>query len=243
MKLLANLIFLTFIFLTHIAFIPLYSIDDAFKAGKENKTSEDLIHEEKLLDSKIRELSDQLQKMYALRDISAKVILTPNRTFFNTGKNEDGAYIELTAYTSVAGVHNHGRPIGTDSKTMRLYFSGKDLSKIETIVDDRNFQIQSRHFTKTTHPSPVKGSPDEIVAIRSLNKPDEASEKKPDYQQILKHFENDSSNPTRIQFKRDFYIPNLIIFESLFRQTFELQKRNATSKDMVTIQRMRNSLR
>lgn len=225
------------------ATVSLGAIEEAFKAGKDSQKATDLAETEKRLDDQIRQVSEKLQALYTLRDIAPKVKLTPTQTIFATGKDEDGDYIELVAYTFNPQSYNYGKPVGTAAKTMRLYFSGKDLSRIKTIVDDQNFYEQYKYYTKASHPSPAKGNPNEMQLATLFNKPTEVAEKSPDYKVKLGDVENDPTNPNRIKFKRDFYIEHLIYFEKLFRFTFEFQKRGASNGDVETINRMKNSLR
>lgn len=226
-----------------VATASLGAIEESFKAGKDSQKAAELAETEKKLDEQIRQICEKLQGMYTLRDIGPKVKLTPTQTIFSMGKDEDGEYIELVAYTFNPQSYNYGRPVGTAAKTMRLYFSGKDLSKIKTIVDDQNFYEQYKYYTKAVHPGPVKGNPNEIQLATSFNKPTDVAEKTPDYTVKLGDVENDPSNPNRIKFKRDFYIEHLIYFEKLFRFTFEFQKRGASNGDVETINRMKHSLR
>ncbi|HRP69749.1 MAG TPA: hypothetical protein PLY93_09490 [Turneriella sp.] len=219
------------------------AIDDAFKAGKDSQKAAELAETEKRLDDQIRQIAERLQAMHTLRDIAPKVKLTPTQTIFATGKDEDGEYIELVAYSFNSQSFNIARPVGTAAKTMRLYFNGKDLTRIKTIVDDQNFFEQYKYYTKASHQNPVKGDPNEIQLQTSFNKPTEIAEKAPDYKVKLGDIENDPTNPNRLKFKRDFYIEHLIYFEKLFRFTFEFQKRGASNGDVETINRMKNSLR
>lgn len=219
------------------------AIDEAFKAGKDSQKAADLAETEKKLDEQIRQICEKLQVMYTLRDIGPRVKLSPTQTIFSMGKDEDGDYIELIAYSFNPQSYNYGKPVGTSGKTMRLYFNGKELAKIKTIVDDQNFYEQYKYYTKALHPSPVKGNPNEIQLATSFNKSTEVAEKSPDYKVKLADVENDPSNPNRIKFKRDFYIEHLIYFEKLFRFTFEFQKRGASNDDEETIHRLKNSLR
>lgn len=219
------------------------AIEESFKAGKDNQKAAELAETEKKLDDQIRQICERLQVMYTLRDIGPKVKLSPTQTIFSMGKDEDGEYIELVAYTFNPQSYNYGRPVGTAAKTMRLYFSGKELSKIKTIVDDQNFYEQYKYYTKALHPGPVKGNPNDIQLATSFNKTTDVAEKSPDYQVKLADVENDPTNPNRIKFKRDFYIENLIYFEKLFRFTFEFQKRGASNGDVETINRLKHSLR
>jgi len=223
--------------------VSLAAIEDAYKAGKDNQKAADLQETEKRLDDQIRQVSERLQALYTLRDIAPKVKLTPTQTVFATGKDEDGEYIELQAYTFNSQSFNYAKPVGTAVKTMRLYFSGKNLSRIKTIVDDQNFYEQYKYYTKASHPNPAQGNPNELLLQTSFNKPTDVAEKNPDYKVKLADIENDPTNPNRLKFKRDFYIENLIYFEKLFRFTFEFQKRGASNGDLETINRLKKSLR
>jgi len=219
------------------------AIEESFKAGKDSQKAKDLEDTEKRLDDQIRQVAERLQALYTLRDIAPKVKLTPTQTIFSTGKDEDGDYIELVAYTFNPQSYNYGKPVGTAAKTMRLYFNGKDLVRIKTIIDDQNFYEQYKYYTKSSHPNPAKGNPNEMLLATSFNKPTDVAEKTPDYKVKLADVENDPTNPNRIKFKRDFYIEHLIYFEKLFRFTFEFQKRGASNGDVETINRMKSSLR
>lgn len=229
------------IWLFLLVYIPIVAIDDAFVAGKATGASEELQRQEKILDERIAELCKSLGRMHTLRNISTHVTQTPVRTIFQAGKDDDGEYIELLAYVSVAGEHNGGKPVGTNAKFMRLYFSGDQLVRIRTVVNHRNFQQDSDFYTTAVHPQPLQGT-ETIVVTTSLNRSAPNPEKAPDYQQNLKSFENSPANPARLKFKRDFYVPHLAVFENLFRQTFELQKRQATGRDVATVRRLQRSL-
>ncbi len=220
----------------------LAAIDEAFVAGKDTGASDELQRQDKVLDERIRELCTLLQRMHTLHKISTHVTHTPVRTIFRADKDEDGEFIELLSYVSVPGEHNGGRPVGTNAKWMRLYFSGDQLVLIRTVVNHKNFQQDSDFYTTAVHPQPLQGA-DSIVVTTSLNSSLPDPEKKPQYSQNLRSFENSPANPARLKFKRDFYVPHLAVFENLFRQTFELQKRNATGRDVATVQRLQRSLR
>lgn len=125
---------------------------------------------------------------------------------------------------------------------MRLYFAGERLVRIRTVVHHRNFQQGSDFYTTAVHPQPLQGT-DAMVVTTSLNSSFPDPEKRPQYSQKLSSFENSPANPASLKFKRDFYVPHLAVFENLFRQTFELQKRNATERDVATVQRLQRSLR
>lgn len=223
--------------------ITTWAVDAGYKAGKENVIPDELIQDEKSLDQKITSLALDLQRMHTLRDIANLVVQTPNQTNFSAGKDADGEYIELLAFEEISDTRLDGRRVGTRSKAMRLYFTGNNLSKMKTIVSFKNYEDQSGSYVITTHPAPTQGKHDEIVLSRAFPNVSEAPEGKYAYQQVLRTFDNDPSAPNRSRFKKDFYIPSLIIFEKLFRQTFELQKQGATNSDLLTIRRLKHSLR
>lgn len=222
---------------------PVWAVDDGFKSGKTNIITEEIIQDEKSLDAKITSLALDIQRMYTLRNIAKHVVHTPNQTHFSSGRDADGEYIELLAYEEISNTRIDGRAVGITSKAMRLYFAGDTLSKMKTIVSFKNYEDQSGSYVIATHPAPTQGKHDEIVLFRALPNVSEDPAGKFEYQQVLKSFDNDPSAPNRTRFKKEFYIPSLIVFERLFRQTFELQKQSATNSDLLTIRRLKHSLR
>ncbi|RME92613.1 MAG: hypothetical protein D6767_02845 [Candidatus Hydrogenedentota bacterium] len=62
------------------------------------------------------------------------------------------------------------------------------------------------------------------------------------YRVLLGNMENTLSSPTRINFKRDFYVKHLTYFERLFRYVVEYAKRYGSNKDLVAVERLKRSL-
>lgn len=80
-----------------------------------------------------------------------------------------------------------------------------------------------------------------ISLMRDIEKPIDYPFGTP-YEVTMKNVESTITNPLRVKFKREFYLPNLKYFEKLFRFTEEYQKRYGTGADLTTIERLKDSL-
>lgn len=210
------------------------AIDDAFKAGKDAslQESEELKKTEEAMDKRIKELNEKLQRFAVLKNIPVKY--TPERTVFSKDE-KDGAYIELQSYSFIPLAFNYGRPVGSRYKVMRLYYSGDTLSKIETEVVEQNFHEKTRYYSKVIDPNPLDETSADFEISSSFNDGEP-------YSVVLEKIENTKTNPLRLKFKRDFYIPHLTYFEKMYRFTEEFQKRYGTNNDVMVIDTLRRSL-
>ncbi|MCB1201143.1 MAG: hypothetical protein KDK41_10890 [Leptospiraceae bacterium] len=211
-----------------------YAIDDAFKAGKDTslQESEELKKTEEAMDAKIKEINEKLQRFSILKNIPVKY--TPERTTF--AKDEkDGTYIELQSYSFIPLAFNYGKPVGSRHKTMRLYYSGDTLSKVESEIVEENFHEQTKYVSKVVDPNPLDATSIDIEISMSFNNGEP-------YKVVLEKMENTRTNPLRLNFKRDVYIPHITYFEKMFRFTEEFQKRYGTNNDIVAIETLKRSL-
>ncbi|MCS6985289.1 MAG: hypothetical protein NZM25_09235 [Leptospiraceae bacterium] len=263
MKFLRKMIFLTS-FIGGI-FSSLYSIEDAFKAGKdlELQKAKELEATDKELDRQIKDLNVLLERYHVLKNIPVRY--SPANTVFTKGED----YIELDSYNFIPMSFNNGTAVGTRLKKMRLYFSGQKLVKVVSLVYEENFYEKTKYISEVTDPSPTDDNTNDIAICTAFNSPSgseiraEGSKtdktggeqqqdwmvggcttlnKKYSYNVILEKMENTISNPLRINFKRDFYVPHLKYFEKMYRFTEEFQKRYGTNNDVVTIETLKRSL-
>ncbi len=245
---------------------PVLGIDDSLKAGKDQELqkAKELENTEKALDQQIKELNVMLQRYNILKNVPVKY--TPANTVFSKGDD----YIELDSYNFIPMSFNYGYQVGTRLKKMRLYFSGESLTKVVSLVYEHNFKEHTKYISEVTDPSPVDDNTNDITICTAFNSPSgneqRASDNNKDnksgegvqqdwmiggctslnkkftYNVTLERMENTITNPLRINFKRDFYVPHLKYFEKLYRFTEEFQKRYGTNNDVVTIETLKKSL-
>lgn len=243
----------------------LFAIDDALKAGKDQELqkAQELEATEKDLDKQIKELNIMLQRYHVLKNVPVRY--SPGNTVFTKGDD----YIELDSYNFIPMGFNNGYPVGTRLKKMRLYFNGDKLVKVISLVYEENFYEKTKYISEVTDPSPTDDNTNDITICTAFNSPSgneiRAQENKSDksgvavqqdwniggcttlnkkysYNVVLEKMENTITNPLRIKFKRDYYVPHLKYFEKMYRFTEEFQKRYGTNNDVVTIETLKRSL-
>ncbi len=230
----------------------------------EKQQAEELKKTGEYLDKRIKELNEDLKYYIKLKDYEIK--LTPGNTVFTdskkTEKFKDETFLELESYTFIPASYVSNASVGTRTKSMRLYYSGDSLSKIETTVIEDNFMTKFTTISVIVDPSPATDESGDIV-IRSLtlknNTP--STEKMEEYLKKLRDtgtkptfdlgefyegkvadMQNTISNPLQVNFKRGFYVENLRYFEKNYRFTEDFYRRYGKDSDAITIQTLKKSL-
>ena len=209
------------------------AIDDALKKGDSpgaaKQKAKEIESTEAELDKKIQKLNDKLAVYYRLQDV--KIKYTPGQTRFDKG---DG-YIELRSYDFIPLGYSN-KSVGHREKWLKLYFDDNNqLTKVETLIERFNFREQTSFKSRVVDPSPKTEGTEDIQIRTKVNLDDT-------YDVTLSKMENTVTNPLRLKFKREYYIPHLKYFEKLFRFTQEYQKRYGTNNDAVTIDTLKKSL-
>jgi len=208
----------------------LVAIPGGLTEGKnqELQKAKELEDAERVLDKKIEKINKQLARFYKL--INLEINLTPGKTKFIQG---DG-YIQIESYDFIP-VGYSNKSAGQRIKSVKLFFTDKKLDKVETTMSEQNFLERTKYESRVVDPSPdTEGTED--IAIRSKFNLEDT------YDVTLQNMENTITNPLKINFKRDYYIPHLEHFEKLFRFTEEYQKRYGTSNDVATIDVLKKTL-
>lgn len=224
-----------------------YSVSDILKEGKneELQKAKELELSEKTLDEQILEINTLLSRYYKLIDID--ITHTPMKTTFRKCRNgvsspkkgdencQNEDYIELEVYNFIPESYSSNRTIGYKSKMVRLYFKDKTLVKVMSRVIEENFKMKVRYDSIVVDNTPTTDDTSDIKIQTRFNTDDP-------YQTLLGNMENTLSSPTRINFKRDFYVKHLTYFERMFRYVEEYAKRYGSNKDLVTVERLKRAL-
>ena len=227
-------------YLKHLLFLLVWLIGSGFftlSARYQKKVegglqdSEELKVTEKAIDVKILDLNQRMIRYLVLMDVDIK--FTPEKTEFT--KNKEKNYVQLESYSFIPRSKIIPDLVGLRYKTLRLYFNGSQLSKIETRTFEQNFYTPSKLEMIVVDPSPNTEDTKDITITRILN---EGDIKRSD----LTLMENTSSRPLRIEFKRNYYQKNLIYFEKLYRLTEEFQNRIGGDSDKVLIDSLKDTL-
>ena len=221
----------------------LFAIADEFASGKDSEIqkAESLAETDRKMDDKIKDINERLSRFGNLRAIVTKTIqedrpiFTPGQTMVRLSPSDaKEPYIELEAYDFIPQGYSN-KAIGQRYKIVRLYFDGDKLSKIESIVTEQNFREDSKYMSRVVDPTPLTEGTKDIEITHQFNR-------EKTYDVTLEKMENTLSNPLKVKFKREFYIPHLTYFEKLFRYTEEYQKRFGSANDKVTVETLKRSL-
>ena len=193
--------------------------------------SKELEASDKAIDAKILNLNQRMARYLVLMNMDIK--LMPERT--ELIKNKDKNYIELESYSFIQKSRLISEVVGLRYKTLRLYFSGNRVSRIETRVFEQNFYTFSKLEIVVVDPSPNTEDTKDIMVTRKFN---DGMRKKVN----LVAMENTRTRPLRIRFKRKYYQKNLIYFEKLYRFVEEFQNRIGGDFDKVLINDLKDSL-
>lgn len=219
--------------LTSLFTFSLFAIEGDFSQGKdlELQKAKELEDTEKVMDKKIQKVNEKMAKYFHLKELDIKY--TPGQTIFNRSKDE--GYIELRSYEFIPQGYSN-RSIGHREKWVRLYFDGNNqLTRVVTRIQNENFREDTQFASQIIDPSPKTEGTEDIQIKSKINRDDR-------YDVPLGKIENTITNPLRLKFKREYYIPHLVYFEKLFRFTAEYQKRYGTNTDEVTIDTLKKSL-
>ena len=201
------------------------------KAGSKNELSEDIKKNEKAFDLKILDMNRKLARYLPLMDV--KIKFTPERTEFT--KNREQNYIQMESYSFIPKSKLITGYVGLRYRSLRLYFSGGQLSRIESKMFERNFDASSKLEITVVDPSPNTEETGDITINRNFN---DAEIKKI----ALANMENTTRRPLRRNFKRDYYQKNLFYFEGLYKIVDEWQNRIGGSSDKALTDDLTNSL-
>lgn len=184
-------------------------------------TAEKIDQDSKNLDGIIKDIDSKIQtviqknKMMETRDI--KVI--PYQTDYVLEKD----YIQVERHMFIRD--GNDKIVGEKRKTVRFYAAGGNLSKIESIIYERDYNASDEMTVEITDPSPLSGNGDALV-IKQIRNKKILVDSKP-----LSEIKNTTAFPIRNGFKRDFYIPHISYFYNLVLGIAETYSKSAKDSD------------
>ncbi|MBP7902072.1 MAG: hypothetical protein KA015_04570 [Spirochaetes bacterium] len=195
-------------------------------------SSESLSNEARDLDNQILELSKKISdtvKKYNLA--SAKEIpVLPYQVSFEA---KDG-YILITRYFILKDDIT-GKLNGSREKKMKLYLSGDSVSKIESVIFEKENNKFTTNLITIVDPSPTAAGTDDVTFNHSVNDKVRTGSKP------LGEIRNTTAFPIRNNIKRDFYIPHLQYFYSIILSIGETYQKGIKDSDAVMQNILKNS--
>jgi hypothetical protein len=196
-------------------------------------TAEKIDQDSKNLDGIIKDINGKIQaviqknKMMEIKDI--KVI--PYQTEYLLEKD----FIQVERHMFIRD--NNDKIVGEKKKTVRFYASGGTLSKIESIVYERDYSASDEMTVIVTDPSPLSDNKDNLVIKQIRNKKVIVEGK------ALSDVKNTTAFPVRNEFKRDFYISHISYFYNLILGIAETYSKTAKDTDAAVNEFLMKSTR
>ena len=192
-----------------IALICISSKADTKRKGSKlaNQTkaeSRKLNEEGRKLDQQLLDINRKIQeiiKKYKL--LSTKGIrVLPYRITYRLGKD----YIEIETYKFNRDILVDNRIIGIQTKRIRMYISGKTVSKMVSEISEKNYDLETTVVVQIIDPSPTTLGTNDIKFDFISGKLKFIENKK------LGDIRNNIEFPVRNSIKKDFLIPHFTFF-------------------------------
>lgn len=218
-------ILITVIIAMFIAPVMLFSQDD-------KQVSQRIEEQGRSYDRQILELYNSIQRVISdnkfMENRSFKTL--PYQTDINFGPDKNNPqYVELIKHVYLRDGLFSSKPIGLEEKILRIYTDGKTVSKLETIIQTKNFKTQEVESVIVTDPSPASETTDDVVFTHKYNGKTVIEQKK------LADVKNTVTLPLRNEIKIQFMIPNLtILYNNIFFITESYKDENKSTDSKMS---------
>lgn len=208
--------------------------------GEKKQLSEELDKREQKLQEQVLELNKRFGQYAVLKDWDLRYSPVQTRL------TKTDEYVELESYAFIPRYFGSPVLVGKKKRVVRLYFSGDSVSKVESILEELNFETHVRSYTEVVDPSPDSADTADIT-VAHVEMEDFATteplENKKAYKTTLGKMNNTVSQPLRIEFLRDFYVQQLTTFETLYAGTKALQERFGSNNDIAVIKSLKRAMK
>ena len=190
-----------------ILMIIMFSIGISFSQVSKKKyalTSDQLQKQEKELDKQIEDIVNKMKDLAISTDLVKRedIRIIPFQTTF---KNGDGK-ISIEKYFLRKNKNYMNKVTGISTKKIILTFSGNSISKIESLITDKDYRTGEHTIVNIVDNSPGKAGTDDIIFSYKHNKRVILDKKK------MGDVKNTTAFPVKNNLKRDFLVPHLTYF-------------------------------
>ncbi|MDA3900520.1 MAG: hypothetical protein PF637_08375 [Spirochaetes bacterium] len=175
----------------------------AEKADDEAAKGENIKKDSAALDKEIAAFSQKMAdviKKYELAKAES-VQLLPFRMEYDQGEG----FIYLQRHSLIKS-ERYGDIIGIKTKSMKIFTGGDTISKIESVIVERNFTRNNHEKITIIDPSPATEGTDDVIFTHVVNGEEIVKDKK------LSEINNSAAFPVANNIKREFYVPHLTYF-------------------------------
>lgn len=156
------------------------------------------------LDSQILDLNNKIASVIKKFDLlnTKGIRILPYQTSYNLGKD----YIEMEKHLFVKDPLYNRRIASIKKKKIKITTNGKSVSRIESIIYEKDFDSGRVNEVTIVDPSPQSSGTDDILFTHNYVGRIIVNNKK------MGDIKNTTANPVRNEIKREFLIPHLTIF-------------------------------
>lgn len=195
-----------------------------------NAADAQLDAEDRTLDAQIR---DAMLKIQTLQDIrNMKLHFSPQQTSVTLMSN--GECIGVNSHTE-----NHemlrakSAPVDYKVQNIQVCFANGKLARIESSFTAISQTKREKSVNKFVHKDPTSQAVNDIVLSAILNDHKHTNLRVGD-------LENSLTNPLRVSFKRDYYLPHLRNTAYILQLTYDLHKREAVKTNEKAVNQFIN---
>ncbi len=162
--------------------------------------SDELATDSRSLDDQILGIGRKLQdvinryKLMSTKDIK----IVPYRVTYVIGDN----YIEISQYEYKRNTFVDDKILGVKEKKLRIYVSGETITKMESVITDRDIGKAGGEVVIIIDPSPATEGTDDILFTHKIHNKVLIDNKK------LGDVKNNRAFPVRNSIKREFLVPH-----------------------------------
>jgi hypothetical protein len=205
----------------------LAAIDSAYRSAPEIQ----LIEEDKALDSAIQKTILEIEKLHELKNLSS-LHMSPQQTKVRV--QAQGQCITVDAHSE-----NHemrvvkSAPVDYKSQNIQLCYENNKLTRIESAFTSVSQTKGEKTVNNLIHRDPANSAVNDIVLSSAFNELSKDTLRVGDLQ-------NTFTQPMRIAFKRDYYLPHLRNTAYIMRRTLEMHQQEAIKLNRKTVNHYSN---
>lgn len=210
-----------------VACASINALDPVYK----NAAEAQMVAEDQALDTQIQETILKIQNLHAIKQIKS-LHLSPQQT--RVRLNGSGDCVEVDAHSD-----NHEMPViksgPIDYKLQNIHvcFAQDKLTRIESAFTAISQAKREKTVNRFTHRDPAKTNVNDIVLSSIFNERQRDNLRVGDLQ-------NSYTNPMRISFKKDYYLPHLKNTAYILQRTFDLHRHEAIKANTKTVNQYLN---
>jgi hypothetical protein len=189
-------------------------------------TDPNLDQEGKSRDIEIKDIGEKIQGVIQKNKLmeNKDIRILPYQTDYDL--TSDAIFIERHMFLRDA---IGAKIIGERRKSVKIFVSGGNVTKIDSVIYERDYEAATEQIVEISDPSPLTEATDDITFKQYFQKKLTINTK-------LGDIKNTTAFPVRNDMKRDFYIPHLQYFYNTILSVAETYSKGAKDSDSSVLE-------